>query len=141
MDTGAIIAKQVDKVFVVDFYEGTLDIIVPRITALLLDLPCALKEGRHGTGNDTHTICRIRWIGVKVNACHGEGLARAGLAVCEDCAIKAVEKAGEEWEGGGSEERMLGALWRVDLVEGEDLFFGVCGCGRAGGRGGAGTRC
>lgn len=95
-----------------------------------------MEDFGDGARNDAHAVVGIRGVGFEVDAGHGVGLAAAGLAVRENCAVEALHEAGYEGERGGREQFVLGGRRAMDLVKGEELFFG----GGCGGRGRGGDR-
>mmetsp|Transcript_4222 Transcript_4222/g.12251 ORF Transcript_4222/g.12251 Transcript_4222/m.12251 type:complete len:278 (+) Transcript_4222:524-1357(+) len=76
--------EEVLDVLVVDLEDGEREL---RLMALLLALGNNLKKPLHGAVRETRIV---------LAALHGEGLARAGLAVGEDAHVEAVEHRGHE---------------------------------------------
>lgn len=130
--------KKVNQVFIVQLQERPFDRVRPRAGALVAYLTCALENCRYRARYNAHAIVWVRGVRIKVYARHSKRLARAGLAIREHSAIKAVEEATEERLRRRREHVVLRRFRREDVVEREGLLFH--GCGRSGGRSGRPTR-
>jgi hypothetical protein len=140
--TRPVSTQQVYQIFIIHFNKRSLDVIVPRGAALLLELPAPRKQVRNRSRDDAHRVVRVERVSIEVDACHGERLAGARLAVGEDRAVEAVDKVCDQRERGRGEERVLRRRRPVHLVKGKNLLLGGReGRGRGGGGGMVGGRC
>jgi hypothetical protein len=106
---GVVHAQEINKVFVIYLNEGPLDTIVPGIAPFLFELSGLGKNSGNGTRNNTHTIIRVRGVSVEVDTSHGKCFPATCLAISENCAVKAFNKAGDERKSSGSKESVLGS--------------------------------
>ena len=117
------VGKQIEKVFVVNFDEGALDIEIPSTGSFLAKLPCTGKYGCYGPRDDAHTVLRIGGVGVEVDTSHCVRFSRTGLSVCEDGAVEALQEPRDERVRRGGKDSMLGCRRTVNLIKSELLFL------------------
>lgn len=89
---GMFFGKQVEKVFIVDFYEGALDTKIPSTSSLLAELPCTSKDDGYSSWDDTHTVLGISGVCIEVDTGHCMRFSGTGLSVGEDGTVKALQK-------------------------------------------------
>lgn len=116
--------QQINEIFVVNLDEGSLDGAVPRVPPFLFELLDRVENSGHCSGNNAHAVIGIRWVRIQVHSGHGVSLARGCLAIGEDGAIESLQKAGDQWRGGGGENGVLRRSLRMDLVKSKRLLLG-----------------
>lgn len=94
---------------------------------------------RDGSRDDAHAVVSVGRIRIEIDTSHCKSLPTAGLAIRQDCAVEALEKARDQRLRGRDEEVILGCLGRMNLVKSEVLLLGGGRGGRGRGRSGGGA--
>ncbi len=63
--------SKINEIFVVNFYEGSLDAVVPSSAVFFFELSCVRINCGNRPWDDIHVIARIRGVSIQIHVSHG----------------------------------------------------------------------